>query len=399
MTWKGRQGLFWLEKRLRGMTTKLGLLFSETGSYAEVSRAMRAAADLAIDEINAAGRVQFEPVAVDPAGCLDRYVEGARDLLADPEIVHVVGCYTSSSRKEVLPIFEKRDALLWYPSHYEGFETSENVVYSGAAPNQHIVPLAKYLLSFSRRRGWLIGSNYVWAWENNRILRDALGIADGVVLGERYVPIGETDLRSLARQIIVDRPDFVFTTLIGSSACAFLNNLRDAAEAAGIDQAAEIPVASCSLSEAELPLLGPAAAGHLSSSVYFSTVETPENRRFVQSWNARFAELGHASADAEATYVAVHLLARAIERAGSSDFVLVRDAVRGIRFAAPQGEIEVDADNLHCWLRPRIGVSRSDGTFDIALESPEAIRPDPYLTWTHDCEFRLTNTNHLKVVQ
>lgn len=359
---------------------------------------MRAAADLAIDEINGSGSVQFEPIAIDPGGCLEGYVKGARDLLADPAIVHVVGCYTSSSRKEILPILEKRDALLWYPSHYEGFETSENVVYSGAAPNQHIVPLAKYLLGQSRRRGWLVGSNYVWAWENNRILREALGIAGGSVMGERYVPVGETDLRDIARQIILDRPDFVFTTLIGSSLFAFLDDLRRLAEAAGLDQAVDIPIASCSLSEAELPLIGRVAAGHLSSSVYFSTVETPENRRFTEAWNARCLGLGHASADAEATYVAVHLLARAIERAGSDGFEAVREAVRGIHFTAPQGEIEVDAMNVHCTLHPRIGVSRDDGTFDIVWESGEPVSPDPYLTWTQDSEFRIAAATHLKAV-
>ncbi|WOI58065.1 transporter substrate-binding domain-containing protein [Palleronia sp. LCG004] len=383
---------------MSGSGTRIGLIFSETGSYAGVCRSMRAAADLAIDEINASGRLVLDSVTVDPGGCLGAYVTATTDLLADPAITHLVGCYTSSSRKEILPVLEKRDALLWYPSHYEGFETSENVVYSGAAPNQHVIPLAKYLLGQSRHRGWLVGSNYVWAWENNRILREALGIAGGTVMGERYVPVGETDLRDIARQIVCDRPDFVFTTLIGSSLFAFLDDLRDLAGAAGLDQSADIPVASCSLSEAELPLIGRAAAGHLSSSVYFSTVDTPENQRFTEAWNARFSDLGHASADAEATYVAVHLLARAIERAGSDGFEAVREAARGIRFAAPQGEIEVDPMNLHCSLRPRIGISRDDGTFDIAWESKQPVAPDPYLTWTQDSEFRIAAATHLKVV-
>lgn len=363
-----------------------GLLFSTSGSYEAVSRAMHAGALLAIDEVNADTdrTVTIRPVAIDPSGQLAGYVEGARGLLQEHRLRHVIGCYTSSSRKEVLPLFEKADALLWYPSHYEGFETSENIVYSGAAPNQHIVPLARHLLQNFGSRGWMVGSNYIWAWENNRILREAITAAGGSVLGERYFAVGETDLADLVGQIVEDRPDFVFTTLIGKSGSVFLNLLRCAALEAGIDQPREMPAASCSLSEAELPLLGDSAAGNLSSSVYFSSIDTPDNRRFRAMWDSRFGHLGRASADAESAYVAVHLLARAAERAGSDGFEEVRAAVRGLGFKAPQGRVTVDPENLHCWMRPRIGRSRSDGTFDIVMEHPVAVRPDPYLTWSGD---------------
>jgi ABC-type branched-subunit amino acid transport system substrate-binding protein len=363
-----------------------GLLISQSGSYGSVSRAMRAGALLAIDEINAdpARNVSINPVAIDPAGQIAGYVDGARALIQEHRISHVVGCYTSSSRKEVLPLFEKADALLWYPSHYEGFETSENVVYVGAAPNQHIVPLTQHLLTEFGLRGWMVGSNYIWAWENNRILRESLTASGGTVLGERYFSIGETDFDAIVAQIIADRPDFVFTTLIGQSGFAFLNLLRNACKAAGINQSKEMPTASCSLSEAELPLIGDAIDGHLSSSVYFSTVNSPENDRFIARWKSKFGVETHASADAENAYAAVHLLARAAERAGSAAFYDVREAVRGLTFDAPQGKITVDEENLHCWMRPRIGRSRTDGTFDIIKESPVSVRPDPYLTWSND---------------
>lgn len=371
---------------MQRLDLSIGLLFSQSGSYEAVSGAMRAGALLAIDEINASpdGPVTIKPVAIDPAGQLAGYVDGARALLQEHRLSHVIGCYTSSSRKEVLPLFEKADALLWYPSHYEGFETSENIVYSGAAPNQHIVPLSRHLLKHFGTRGWLVGSNYIWAWENNRILREAISAAGGSVLGERYFPVGETDLADLVRQIVADRPNFVFTTLIGKSGIVFLNMLRVAAKAAGIDQPREMPAASCSLSEAELHLLGDSASGHLSSSVYFSTIVSPENRHFTTLWDARFGHLGKASADAESAYVAVHLLARAAARAGSVGFEKVREAARGLSFDAPQGRVTVNSENLHCWMRSRIGRSRSDGTFDILMESPVALCPDPYLTWANE---------------
>jgi branched-chain amino acid transport system substrate-binding protein len=350
---------------------------------------MRAGALLAIDELNAipGSAVHLSAVEADPGGVTAAYAAAVEQMIRVEGLTHVVGCYTSSSRKEVLPLFEKADAMLWYPSHYEGFETSENVVYTGAAPNQHIVPLARHLLSQHGRRGWFVGSNYIWAWENNRILREALTEAGGEVLGERYFPVGETDLGALAEQIVTDRPDFVFTTLIGESCYAFFRLLRRAAAAAGMDQAAEMPVASCSLSEVELPFIGAeAAAGHLSSSVYFSTIRSPENDRFTAMWDRRFGDLGRACADAEATYTAVHLLARAVAAAGGAGFAEVREAVRGLQFAAPQGLVTVDPENLHCCMRPRIGRSTQAGDFELLFKEESPIRPDPYLVRASDAE-------------
>lgn len=375
--------------------TNIGILFSTSGSYAAVGMSMSAGAQLAISEINAdpALPVHLSPVVVDPAGVTSAYVDAAQTLLADHGVTHVFGCYTSSSRKEVLPLFEKYDGLLWYPSHYEGFETSENVIYTGAAPNQHILPLARYLLAHHGNRAWFVGSNYVWAWENNRILREALTEADGEVIGERCFPVGEIDFDRLARKIISDRPDFVFNTLIGKSSYAFFQALRAASEAVGIDQPSVMPVASCSLSEAELPSIGTAAAGHLSSSVYFSTINSPENDRFVCAWNCRFSHLGQASADAVGTYIGVHLLARAIARGGDSSFAAVRAAARGLQFKAPQGLVTIDPDNLHCAMRPLIGRSTGMGTFDLIYSSPSPVRPDPYLVWSSTADMRVPQDN------
>lgn len=365
-------------------TLKIGMLLSISGSYGAVGQSMRAGAQLAIEEVNAdpAAPVTLVPVEVDP-GCVGpAYVDAAQALLVDHGLTHVLGLYTSSSRKDVLPLFEKNDALLWYPSHYEGFETSDNVIYTGAAPNQHIIPLARHLLAHHGNRGWFVGSNYIWAWENNRILREALMDAGGAVMGERYFPVGETNFGALVDQILRDRPDFVFTTLIGDSGYEFFRLLRAAAVAAGIDQPRVMPVASCSLSEAELPLIGAAAAaGHLSSSVYFSTIRSPENDRFTARWDGRFAHLGRACADAEASYVAVHLLTRAVAKAGDFGFAPVRAAARGLRFAAPQGLVTLDPDNLHCCMRPRIGRSAANGTFELLHEDCSPVRPDPYLVW------------------
>ena len=363
---------------------------------------MRAGAMLAIEEVNCDPDlpVKLVPIHLDPGGLVQAYAAGAEKMLREMGLTHVFGCYTSSSRKEVLPVFEKHDGLLWYPSHYEGFETSDNVIYTGAAPNQHIIPLARHLLERYGNRGWFVGSNYVWAWENNRILREALTEAGGSVAGERYFAVGETDLREVAEQIVFDRPDFIFTTLIGDSGYRFIHLLREAAGHAGVDQPRDLPIASCSLSEVELPLIGDAAAGHLSSSVYFSTINSAENAHFTARWNGCYGHLGQACADAEATYVAIHLLARAVTLAGETGFLAVREAVRGLRFLAPQGPVTVDPDNLHCAMRPRIGRSTDQGTFEILFEERGPIGPDPYLVWDNNpaAEIRVRNPAHLRVV-
>jgi len=186
---------------------------------------------LAIEEVNVSAAFPFvlDCVVADPSGLNARYANVAKSMLTEGGLRHVVGCYTSSSRKEVQPYFEKYDGLLWYPSHYEGFESCENTVYTGASPNQHIIPLGNFLLKHHGAIAYFIGSNYIWAWENNKIMREAVLAAGGVVLAERYAPVGETDHDSAVAQILTLRPDFIFNTLIGDSAYAFFGALRDAA--------------------------------------------------------------------------------------------------------------------------------------------------------------------------
>lgn len=361
----------------------LGLMFSQAGPYAAVGRTMLRGAQLAVSEIAAdpAHDFRFDVHTVDPGGRNDGYVAGAQALLAVPGLRHVVGCYTSSSRKEVLPVFEKLDAVLWYPSHYEGFETSENIVYTGAAPNQHVVPLTHYILSEGGRRAFMVGSNYIWAWENNRIMREILGRNGAQVLGERYLPIDEVDVDEIIDLILRHRPDFIFSTLIGQSAYSFIRCLRRRCSQADLDQPRDLPVLSCSLAEFELPLIGDACDGHISSSVYFSSVRSEANDRFLAAWGQSYPGAGPTSADAEASYIAVHMLARAIRRAGSAEPAAVLAALNTVSFDAPQGLVQIDADNRHCFLWPRIGRSCADGTFEILHSSSKLVRPDPYLVW------------------
>src|SRR5271156_5757467 len=335
---------------------------------------------LGIDEVHSEDiGVEFEPTIGDPAGRLNRYSEIACDMLG-AGVRHVVGCYTSSSRKEIIPLFEKADALLWYPSHYEGFESSSNVVYTGAVANQHLLPLVEYLLAHVGPKAFCVGSNYIWAWENNRILREAIGPNGGTVVAERYFPVGCREFAQAIDAILAARPSFVFNTLIGESSYQFLRDLRAACRSRGVDQAREIPVASCTLSEPELEAIGAGAVdGHITSSVYFSSLDTPENDRFVKAYRARFPDGPVVSADAEATYLAVRLFARAVTEAGTDEACAVKRAVALRPIMAPQGEVRIDAETMHAWLTPRIACSRADGSFTILREATQPVRPDPYL--------------------
>src|SRR3981189_238855 len=304
---------------------RIGSLFSSTGSYELVARSMLSGALLAAEEINASGLgIHLEPSVLNPGGDLSQYSALAATLLKG-QVRHVVGCYTSSSRKEVIPLFEKHDALLWYPSHYEGFESSTNVIYTGAAPNQHVLPLVEYLIHHHAHCAFCADSDYIWAWENNRILRESVTARGGSVLAGGYVAVGETDFDQAIEAIIAARPSFVFLTLIGTSAYQFFRDFRAACRARGIDQAQEIPIASCSLSEPELEAIGEDAVdGHLSSSVYFCSIQSPANLRFLDAYEAGFPRARPAWGDAEASYNAVWRLARGPAAAKSDNPLAIK---------------------------------------------------------------------------
>jgi ABC-type branched-subunit amino acid transport system substrate-binding protein len=358
----------------------VGILISSDGPYSVVSKSMLCGALLGIAEAQAEHtELELDPIIANPRGELARYSAMASEMLSSG-IKHVVGCYTSSSRKEIIPLFEKADAILWYPSHYEGFESSSAVVYTGAVANQHLLPLVEYLLSCVGPKAFCVGSNYIWAWENNRILREAIGPIGGTVVTERYFPVGCTEFDQVVDAILAARPSFVFNTLIGESSYQFLRDLRAACRSRCIDQAREFPVASCTLSEPELEAIGAGAVdGHITSSVYFSSLDTPENDRFVRAYRARFPDGPAVSADAEATYLAVRLFARAVAEAGTDEASAVRVAVARRSIAAPQGEVRIDPETMHASLTPRIARSNLDSSFTILREATRPAAADPYL--------------------
>lgn len=368
---------------------RIGILFSRSGVTSVTETEHFFGTTLAVEEINALGGVldrPLVPTAYDPKGDLGEYRRLASRLLMDDEINVIFGCSRSSSRKAVLPVVERNNALLWYCSFYEGFEYSPNVIYTGAVPNQNSVQLAAYLLQNKGTRFFLVGADYIYPRESNRVMRDVVEQHGGEILEETYLPIdaGRAELRDVLEDIKAVQPDVVFSTLVGESARLFYAMYREH----GLDPA-RIPIASLSMAEEEIRLIGPElCAGHITAATYFSSLKNPSNDHFISLWRDRFGDRP-TSTWSEMAYTQVHMFARALQKAGSLDRRRLVAAARTIEFDSPEGPIMMDAENNHCFLTPRIGVCRSDGQFDVVWESSEPVKPDPYLSTFGFSEFWL----------
>ncbi|WP_246045512.1 transporter substrate-binding protein [Rubellimicrobium roseum] len=323
---------------------QLGLLFSRSGSYRLISEACRLGALRGIEEVNAdpAFGLSLVPVERDPGGEVDAYPPLCAEILA-AGAQHVVGCVTSWSRKEIIPTLERMGGILWYPCPYEGFEASSQVVYTHACPNQHLVPLLRWAFPRFGRRGFLTGSNYIWGWEMNRVARDIIGEADGDVLAERYLAMGDTDVSRMVAEIRTTRPDFVLNNLIGASSYAFLDamareNLR-------------VPILSCNLTECELPALGEAAEDLISAGPYFRDGEGP---------GSSFEAAAHA---------AVWFLARRL----ACDPEAPLDRLLSL----PGDDLAIDPTTHHATLP--VVIAQVEGEAFRVRERWDAVPPDPYL--------------------
>jgi branched-chain amino acid transport system substrate-binding protein len=385
----------------------LGLVFSGSGPYEMMGGEMRKAALMAVDEINQSDAFDFTfmPHLRDPGGVVAAYHTACADLIREEQVGHIIGCYTSAARKQVIPIVERTDRLLWYPARYEGFECSDNVIYVGAAPNHNVVPLVRHMLDHISDQVFCIGSNYIWTWESNRVIREIVTGAGGRILAERLLELGETAVDHIVNEIVDRKPPVVFNTLVGESSYVFIRALHAALTRAGLT----IPMLSCSLCEPELKLIGPeASVGCVTSSAYFESIDIPENRAFVARWKASHGPDSNPSVDGQSTYVSVMLLARAIKRAGSAEVGAVKRAAANHRYHSPQGPIWVDPDNNHCHLTPRLARSIAGSQFRIFWEADAPQRPDPYLasldlsaiaTPKKDAGLGAKASHHLRVVK
>lgn len=357
----------------------VGALFSQTGPTAFIERTQWNACLLAIEEINAAGGISGRGVVAvthdaqsDPA----RFSHLAEQMLDEEQASLLIGCYMTNTRQAVVPVVERRGALLAYTAPYEGFEYSPNVIYGGAVPNQHILLLARHLITHFGKRFYLVGTRYTFPIELNRVMMTLVAEQNGEILSERYVKLDakHRDLKVIVDDIKAKKPDVVFCTIVGEAAQRFFELCKDA------DISAQTQIASLTITEAELALLGPGLAeGHLTAATYFETVNTPENKRFVRNYKARFGAHEHTNAMAETAYGLTHMVLAAAGRCGSVDAEAIRAELAKTFFDAPQGRVHLDPDNSHFYLWPRIGRARADGQFTIVEQSRAAMKPDPYL--------------------
>ena len=359
-------------------TIKVGILHSLSGTMAISETSVRDAELLAIKEINENGGLlgrQIVVVVEDGASDNAIFAEKAEKLLLSDKAEAVFGCWTSASRKAVLPVFESNNGLLWYPVQYEGQESSPNIFYTGAAPNQQIVPAIDYLAENYGNKVFLLGSDYVFPRTANAIIKkqaEALGME---VVGEEYTPMGHTDYTTIINKIKQADPDFVFNTLNGDSNVAFFKEFSNA----GIT-AADIMTCSVSIAEEEITGIGASyLEGHLVSWNYYQTTDTPENEAFVAAYKAEYGESRVTDDPIEAGYIAVYLWAAAVEKAGRTDVDAVKAAAPGITFQAPEGLVTVDGDNQHIYKPVRIGMVNAEGLIDEVYSMAEPVKPDPYL--------------------
>ena len=357
---------------------KIGVLHSLTGTMSISEISVKDATLLAVEEINAAGGVlgrPLEAVIEDGASDLQTFAQKAKQLLLEAQVAVVFGCWTSASRKAVQPAFAHRSGLLFYPVQYEGLEQCPNTFYTGAAPNQQIVPGVNYLLAQGKRKIFLLGSDYIFPRTANRIVKAQLAALGGELAGEAYLPLGSKEVGEAIADILAVKPDAILNTLNGDSNVAFFLHLREA----GL-KPEDLPVMSVSVAEEEVRTIGPSnIAGHLVVWNYFQTVDTPENRKFVKAYKARYGENRVTDDPIEAAYLGVYLWKQAVEKAGSTDVVKVRAAAKNIEFAAPSGKVKIDAQTQHTWKTVRIGKVRLDGQIEEIWNSGAPVRPDPFL--------------------
>jgi branched-chain amino acid transport system substrate-binding protein len=358
---------------------RVGVLFSQTGVTAAIERTQLNATLLAIEEINASGGVlgrRVEPVMYDPASDHKKFRAFAERLLQVDRVRLLFGCYMSSTRKAVLPVVEAHRGLLFYPTLYEGFEYSRHCIYTGAAPNQNSLQLAKFLLSTCGNRFLFVGSNYIYPYESNRVMADFVSQCKGKVLDEIYIPLypDDKEFDKVINRIKKTSPDVIFSTVVGSGTAALYKAYR----AAGFDPS-RVPIASLTTSEAEVAEMGAEAAeGHITAAPFFETLSSAAARRFVGSFKSKYGPDAPVTAGAEAAYFQVHLAMRAVAKCGSDDPDLVLINVRDSDFDAPQGRVRISSENNHTYLWPRIARVDQAGRFQIVWNPGVRVKPDPY---------------------
>ncbi|MBI2746246.1 MAG: urea ABC transporter substrate-binding protein [Burkholderiales bacterium] len=358
----------------------VGQLHSSSGTMAISETGSIQAEQLAIDQINAMGGILGRKIKVikeDGASDWPTFAEKSKKLLVNDHVAAVFGCWTSASRKAVLPVFEKENGLLYYPTFYEGLEQSKNVIYTGQEATQQII----YGLDWGSKEKkaktfFLVGSDYIWPRTSMKIARKHIESVGklGKVVGEEYYPLGNTNFNSLINKIKVAKPDCIFAAVVGGSNVAFYKQLK----AAGITGDKQF-LLTLSVTEDEMTGVGGENfTGFYSSMKYFQSLDNENNKKFVAAFKAKYGKDAVIGDVTQAGYLGPWLWKAAVEKAGSFDVDKVVAASPGIELkTAPEGYVKLH-ENHHLWSKSRIAIGNKDGTFKVVAESPKLIEPDPF---------------------
>ena len=357
-------------------TIQVGILHSLSGDLALAEASVVDAELMAIDEINAAGGVlgrQIKPIVEDGASDWPTFAEKARKLVGEDKVPAVFGCYTSASRKAVLPIFEQLKGLLYYPTFYEGLEQSPNIFYTGPVASQQSIAACTWLMENKGKTVYMVGSDYVWPRVTNKISRGTIEKNGGRVLGEDYLPLGATSFTSIINKIKLHKPDIILSTVVGGSNVAFFKQLLSA----GVDKS-KTTVLTLNMTEEEVSGVGAEnAKGVLTCMSYFQSLNNPANAKFVAAFKKKYGQNRVVGDVMECGYNSVYLWKAGVEKANSFDIAKVLASTPNLELDAPEGQIKMHATNHHMWKRARIGEFGADGQVKIIYETP-LIEPAPY---------------------
>ncbi|MFK7868346.1 MAG: urea ABC transporter substrate-binding protein [Roseobacter sp.] len=363
-------------------TVTIGILHSVTGTMAISETGSVQAEKLAIEQINAQGGIlgrQIEYIQEDGASDWPTFAEKARKLLVNDKVASVMGCWTSASRKAVLPVFEQHNGFLYYPTFYEGLEQSPNVIYTGQEATQQIIAGLDWVSETKGAKSfYLLGSDYIWPRTSNKIARKHIEnfLEDSKVVGEEYYPLGHTQFNSVINKIRLRKPDVIYAIVVGGSNVAFYKQLK----AAGIDPAGESPlVLTISVTEDEIRGIGGEnIEGTYACMKYFQSLDNDNNIEFVKAFKEMWGEDIVIGDVTQAAYLGPWLWKAAVEKAGSFDVDKVREASPGIEMpTAPEGYVKVH-ENHHLWSKTRVGRAQADGQYEVVFETAELVEPDPF---------------------
>ncbi|MBI1396365.1 MAG: urea ABC transporter substrate-binding protein [Betaproteobacteria bacterium] len=357
----------------------VGQLHSATGTMAISETGSIQAERLAIEQINAAGGVlgrQIKIIQEDGASDWPTFAEKSKKLLVNDRVAAVFGCWTSASRKAVLPIFEKENGMLYYPTFYEGLEQSKNVIYTGQEATQQILWGLDWVMKEKGAKSFfLIGSDYIWPRTSNKIARKHIeNFRHLKVVGEEYYPLGHTNFNSLINKIKIVKPDCIYAIVVGGSNVAFYKQMK----AAGVTSKKQL-LLTISVTEDELlGIGGENCDGFYACMKYFQSLDNSNNHKFVEAFKAKYGPKAVIGDVTQAAYLGPWLWKFAVEKAGSFDIDKIAKASPGIEFkGAPEGYVKIHP-NHHLWSKARIGEIQSDGQFKVVAESPELIEPNPF---------------------